>query len=198
MPFDYLNAFEDTVRPVTPIQPTLEEKIRAIDWFQFEKVVSAIYDVPGCTVRRLGGAKPDGGIDLMAEHGGYRIVVQCKHWRTRQVRAREIRELLGSMTDAKAGKGVLVTLQGCTRDATHLANKHGIDIVDETGLINLMRMSDGSIDSKILALVNDKRKYCPRCESELVLRTAERGFYRGKPFWSCSRFPRCRYILRNA
>jgi restriction system protein len=177
---------------------TLQEKLRAIDWFQFEKVVAAIYEVPGCAVRRLGGARSDGGIDLIAEQDGRRIVVQCKHWRKWTVGVRHIRELLGAMTDTNAQKGVLVTLRGCTQDAIDLANKHSIDIIDETGLIALMQMSDGSIDSKILALLNDRRKLCPKCESELVLRTAERGVNRGDQFWGCSNYPRCRYILRNA
>ncbi|MGO9609898.1 MAG: restriction endonuclease [Verrucomicrobiia bacterium] len=181
-----------------PKVKTLEEKLRAIDWFQFEKLVSAIYDVPGCTVRRLGGAKPDGGVDLMVEQGGRRIVVQCKHWRTWSVGVRHIRELVGAMAIANAQKGVLVTLRGCTQDARDLAREQGIDIIDEAGLANLMQMSDGSVDRKILALLDDTRKFCPKCESELVIRTAEKGFNRGSQFWGCSNYPRSRYILRDA
>jgi restriction system protein len=77
-----------------------------------------------------------------------------------------------------------------------LADKHGIAIVDEDGLVKLIREPDGSVDQKILALLDDTKKYCPKCEGELVLRTAERGFYRGKPFWSCSNFPRCKFKPR--
>jgi hypothetical protein len=50
-------------------EQNLQQRLRAIDWFQFEKVVSAIYEVRGCKVKRLGGAKPDGGIDLIVEMG---------------------------------------------------------------------------------------------------------------------------------
>ncbi|MGD0058128.1 MAG: restriction endonuclease [Verrucomicrobiia bacterium] len=179
------------------IFPTLEEKLRTIDWYQFERVVSAIYEVPGCTVRRLGGAKPDGGIDLMVEQGGRRIIVQCKHWRKWTVGVRHIRELWGAKEIAHADKAVLITLRGCTQDAKDLANQQGIDIIDETGLIKLMQMSDGSIDSKILALLNDTRKFCPKCERPLVVRTAKKGSNYGTQFWGCSNYPRCRYILRN-
>jgi len=212
-PFVYPNAFDSAPRSPTRVrewkssavsptatprqQPRLEDKLRAIDWYQFEKVVSAIYEVPGCTVERLGGAKADGGVDLLVEEGGRRIVVQCKHWRTWSVGVRHIRELLGAMTIAKADKGVLVTLRGCTADATDLARKQGVDIIDEAGLIKLMQMSDGSVDQKILAFLDDKRKFCPKCESELVVRTAERGPNRGGQFWGCSNYPRCRYILRD-
>lgn len=184
--------------PDPPREPDLIDKLRNIDWFQFEKVVSAIYEVPGCTVRRLGGAKPDGGVDLMVEQDGRRIVVQCKHWRKWTVGVRHIRELVGAMAIANAQKGVLVTLRGCTQEAKDLARERGIDIIDEPGLIKLMQMSDGSIDSKILALLNDTRKFCPKCERPLVSRTATKGFNRGGQFWGCSNYPRCRYILRNA
>ncbi len=180
-----------------PSQPRLEEKLRAIDWFQFEKVVAAVYESYGCIVKRLGGAKPDGGIDLIAEKNGERTVVQCKHWRKWAVKVREVRELLGTLKDANIESGVLVALSGCTNDARALADKHGIAIVDEAGLVKLIREADGSVDQKILFLLDDTKKYCPKCESELVLRTAERGFYRGKSFWSCSRYPRCNFKLRN-
>ncbi|MGO9246347.1 MAG: restriction endonuclease, partial [Verrucomicrobiia bacterium] len=138
------------------------------------------------------------GVDLMVEQGGRRIVVQCKHWRTWSVGVRHIRELVGAMAIANAQKGVLVTLRGCTQDARDLAREQGIDIIDEAGLANLMQMSDGSVDRKILALLDDTRKFCPKCESELVIRTAEKGFNRGSQFWGCSNYPRCRYILRDA
>jgi predicted RNA-binding Zn-ribbon protein involved in translation (DUF1610 family) len=37
---------------------------------------------------------------------------------------------------------------------------------------------------------------CPKCGSELVLRTAKNGSYAGNQFFGCSSFPKCRY-LRN-
>lgn len=39
---------------------------------------------------------------------------------------------------------------------------------------------------------NDKR-ICPRCNAELVLRTARKGEHAGEQFYGCSRFPKCRY-----
>jgi restriction system protein len=35
---------------------------------------------------------------------------------------------------------------------------------------------------------------CPKCSSELVLRTAKSGANAGKQFYGCSRFPACRYV----
>lgn len=39
----------------------------------------------------------------------------------------------------------------------------------------------------------DKKKKCPMCGNDLVIRTAHRGYRIGKNFWGCSSFPKCRY-----
>jgi hypothetical protein len=55
---------------------TLAAQLKAIDWYQFEQIIAAIYEKRGLSVTRRGGANPDGGIDMIIE----RIGVQCKHW----------------------------------------------------------------------------------------------------------------------
>ncbi len=36
---------------------------------------------------------------------------------------------------------------------------------------------------------------CPKCGSEMVLRTAKRGDNQGQQFWGCPNFPRCRAMI---
>jgi predicted RNA-binding Zn-ribbon protein involved in translation (DUF1610 family) len=36
---------------------------------------------------------------------------------------------------------------------------------------------------------------CPKCGSEMVLRTAKRGDNQGGKFWGCSKYPECRGII---
>lgn len=81
-----------------------------------------------------GGANPDGGIDLLISKDGRTCAVQCRRWRTRDVGVRHVREFLGALTDAKIQKGIFITLCGYTGEAKHLADKHGIEVVIETGL----------------------------------------------------------------
>ncbi len=69
-------------------EPSLSEKVRALDWFQFEKLIAAIYETKGYSVKRLGGANPDGGIDLIVEKASDRFVVQCKQWKAWKVGVR--------------------------------------------------------------------------------------------------------------
>lgn len=37
---------------------------------------------------------------------------------------------------------------------------------------------------------------CPKCGSDMVLRTAKSGANQGEKFWGCSRFPHCRGMLK--
>jgi len=52
-----------------------------------------------------------------------------------------------------------------------------------------------SVHTKIDTAINEK-KQCPKCGSEMVEREAKNGKNIGKPFWGCSRFPKCRGIVR--
>jgi predicted RNA-binding Zn-ribbon protein involved in translation (DUF1610 family) len=38
--------------------------------------------------------------------------------------------------------------------------------------------------------------HCPKCGSEMILRTAKSGTNQGEKFWGCSNFPQCRGILK--
>ena len=166
-------------------------RLRTIDWFQFEKVIAAVYQNLGYAVTRRGGANPDGGIDLVLEKETERVAVQCKQWRTWKVRERTVREFLGALTHAQIPKGIIVTLCGYTDDAKRLADAHGIEIVTETGLAKLLTHHN----SEVLAALNDDRKVCPKCEDDMVLRTARKGDSAGSQFWGCSTYPRCRCTM---
>jgi len=48
---------------------------------QFEQFVAELLEARGFEVERRGGAKPDGGIDMVARQDGRTYVVQCKQWR---------------------------------------------------------------------------------------------------------------------
>jgi len=175
--------------------PNFIEQLRTIDWFQFERLVASLYRKQGYSVTRRGGANPDGGIDLIIEKNGQQSAVQCKQWKTWNVGVKAVREFLGALTDAGIQRGVFVTLCGYTGDAKQLADKHGIEIVNENGLAKMLESSDARFDPETLAILNDTRKLCPKCERELVFRTAGKGPGAGHNFWGCSGYPRCRFTM---
>jgi len=180
---------------VRPTTDELIEQLRAVDWFQFEKVVEKIYWKLGYTVTRRGGANPDGGIDLVIEKDGQRTAVQCKQWRTWNVGVKAVREFLGALTDSGISNGIFVTIRGYTGEAKELAEKHHIEILNETGLTRMLESTDAKFDPDVLSILNDKRKFCPKCESEMLLRTAKKGLRAGGQFWGCSTYPRCKFTM---
>ncbi|HCL91749.1 MAG TPA: restriction endonuclease [Verrucomicrobiota bacterium] len=183
----------DPPAPQTTAQ--LLESVRSLDWFQFEKLVAFAYRKLGYTVSRRGGANPDGGIDLLLEKDGQRSAVQCKQWKSWNVGVKPVREFLGALTDAGIQHGILITLCGYTDEAKQLADKHGIEMVNETGLAHMLQSTAAASDPEVLALLRDTRKFCPKCENEMVLRTATKGLGAGKQFWGCSAYPRCRFTM---
>jgi len=173
----------------------LVEQLRSIDWFQFEQLVALVYRKQGYAVSRRGGANPDGGIDLTIEKNGTRTAIQCKHWKTWNVGVKAVREFLGALTDARMQRGLFITLGGCTGDAKQLADKHGIEVMDEAGLARMLEATDARFDPDAMEILHDARKLCPKCEREMVLRTASRGRGSGQKFWGCSAYPRCRFTM---
>jgi restriction system protein len=187
------------VSPSHSIRPepvSLSESIRKIDWFQFEKLIAHLYTSQGYVVTRKGGANPDGGIDLILEKDGERIAVQCKHWKAWKVGVAKLRELLGALSDTGISKGIIVTVSGYTIDAKDFANRNKIEIVDSEQIYSMVASAGGMENSTIRELFADDRKVCPKCESEMILRTARRGLNAGGKFWGCSRYPRCNFILK--
>jgi restriction system protein len=181
-------------KPVTTAE--LMAKLRSIDWFQFEKLVALTYRKLGFTVCRRGGANPDGGIDLLIRKDGETSAVQCKQWRNTEVGVRQLREFLGALTDAKVQKGIFVTLRGYSDAAKQLADKHGIEILDETGLARMLESTDVVFTPEAARAMSDETKRCPKCEREMVLRTAGKGPDAGKQFWGCSGYPKCRFTMQ--
>jgi HJR/Mrr/RecB family endonuclease len=174
----------------------LIEKLRAIDWFQFEKVVALAYQKLGYNVANRGGANTDGGIDLIIEVAGQKTAVQCKQWKTWTVGVKPVREFLGALTASEIQKGIFVTLCGYTGDAKRFADENRIEIVNEVGLAKLLESTNALFDPEVLEILQDKRKCCPKCGAEMVLRTVRKGTNPGQRFWGCSNFStrRCKGV----
>lgn len=172
------------------------EQLKNIDWFQFEKIVALVYEKLGYAVTRRGGANPDGGIDLIIRKDGQTAAVQCKQWKTWNVGVRAVREFLGALTHEGIQKGIFITMRGYTGEAKQLAQEHGIEIVNETDLARMLESTDARFDPKTRDILSDQRKFCPKCEREMVLRTAGKGKGVGQKFWGCSGYPKCHYTMQ--
>lgn len=190
-PFPMLSAEAPpalVMRVWTP--PTIRSALEDIDWFQFERFCAALLRTDGYEVVRKGGVRPDGGVDLVAEKGDERMLVQCKHWRSWNVNETVVRELLEGMPTYRATRGAVYTLKGWTVRAAHFAAANGIALADGN---DLARRAAERLTAKHLSeILNPDLHHCPKCEAPMVWRTGN-----FKSFWGCSTFPRCRGLLKH-
>jgi ssDNA-binding Zn-finger/Zn-ribbon topoisomerase 1 len=59
----------------------------------------------------------------------------------------------------------------------------------------MLEGTNARFDPEALEILRDARKFCPKCEQEMILRTAKKGRNSGQNFWGCSAYPRCRFTL---
>lgn len=180
------------------------ELIKSIDWKRFEELGAWYFQAKGrnAKVTELGA---DGGIDILlyGSDNSENIlgVVQCKAWTNKLVGVKEIRELLGVMTDVGCPLGIFLTSSGYTIDAKAFASGKHIKLIDAKKLLELIRDLPADVQSGLLKRVTAgdyTTPSCPSCGIKLVARTARKGTRAGKSFWGCRNFPRCRYTMQRA
>src|SRR6202000_1139829 len=109
-------------------------------------------------------SNPDGGLDLvLTDSAGERIGVQCKHWKSWNVGVKIVRELLGALQIAGINRGILITMRGFTVDAKTIADKHRIQLINESGFRQLLEKTDAKYDPAFISVFRDNRKMCPKC-----------------------------------
>lgn len=189
--------------PLTSAVPGWPE-FSAMTWSDFEQAMAEVFRQQGfaVTVTRDGA---DGGVDLILDRPGERILVQCKHWRAYKVGVREIRELYGVVTARGASGGILATSGRFTNEARAFAASTHIQLLGRAEVTALLdrtpapRSASWSGAMPGTAVGGPEplqgRPRCPRCGEWMLLRTTRRGQSRGEQFWGCPRFPTCRGLL---
>ncbi len=175
--------------------PNVENALSALDWFQLEQLVARLFEVKGCSVIQRGGAKADGGIDLVVQTEFAHAAVQCKHWSKWKCGPAVVRELIGSMVHENTPQGFLVC-RSATDEAKVLAASHRIRIIEREGLIERIEAAIAEPESLVATALFSPPKLCPKCGANMVLRTASKGRNPGSEFWGCSTYPNCRQILK--
>jgi restriction system protein len=157
------------------------EILQEIDWYQFEKLMERLLEFEGYHVTRFGGAKPDGGIDLLAKRNNKKIIVQCKHWKD-PLRPNTIREAVGIRHIHQADELVLATLNSGTPAALALAEQQGIILTSGAEVFRRMQLA-GLEHFK--SYLDPTDKHCPSCDAPMVFHTGN-----WKSFWGCSNYGR--------
>src|SRR5580700_5523609 len=107
-------------------------KLEALSQQDLERLVTGAYRVRGYEVRA------DDAGDLLLTKLDQRLLLQCKHWKTRKIGEMPVRELYGSMAAHSASGGVMISSGTFTLEATRFANFGGIELLDAVKLKALL------------------------------------------------------------
>ena len=180
------------------------DTLRELSWSDFELLVGEAYGRLGYQVTETGGGGADGGIDLkLTNSSGQTLLVQCKQWRVQKIGVKPVRELYGVLHAEEAARAIFVTTGVYTQEARSFAEGKPIELVDGETLARLIAPLRGQVpsrpeDEETLRVSTGKPSTsveappCPVCQSEMVLRTAKKGWKAGSQFWGCSDYPKCR------
>ena len=163
-------------------------------WKEFELLVGEAFRQKGYKVTELGGAGPDGGVDLLLAKGGETTLVQCKQWKAFKVGVEVVRELYGVMAAKGAANGIVVTSGRFTKDAQEFARGRNVRLLAGDELFAMLQSAKSGIAKLEAKQPNDATAApaCPTCGSAMVKRVATRSANAGSYFWGCTTYPKCR------
>jgi restriction system protein len=182
------------------------DALDGMSWREFELLVGEAFRLQGYEVTELGGAGPDGGVDLVLRRDKEKFLVQCKQWKAFKVGVQIVRELYGVMAAKGAAGGFVVTSGSFTEDAIEFASGRNVTLVDGSKLFGMIQQAkiarQGEEKREVLVKQRPVTPFalgaaaaelsCPTCSSAMVRRVAKRGDNAGKAFWGCTGYPACR------
>lgn len=171
----------------------------AMNWLEFEQMIGEWFRRQGYAITEVGGAGPDGGIDLVLHKNGEKFLVQCKQWRSMKVGVGVVRELYGVMAAERVAGGFVVTSGSFTEDAKKFAQGRNVELLDGAKLIHVLRgvspqkqpLNPGAPKAEAEAQPAITSP-CPACGSAMLRRVAKRGANAGQAFLGCSGYPGCK------
>jgi restriction system protein len=147
------------------------DSIKKLSWRQFEELVGEVFRRQGYLVLENPSDGADGGIDLRLRKNGQITFVQCKHWKSKSVGVKVVRELYGVMTAAKANNGILATFGNFTQEAKSFAKGKPIQLIGGNHLVKLISEVQ---KSSMASAQPESRLNCRKCGNEMVLRKAKK------------------------
>jgi restriction system protein len=180
------------------------ESIAAMDWRDFERLVGEAFRRRGYAVEETGLGGADGGIDLILRKDRRTELVQCKQWRSRQVKPSVVREMWGLVSHHKADGVKIVCVGDFTRDTSDFAQGKAIELITGPHLLEMIREVQAAPEiprtgQPASVLTNNPASSvappCPKCGSNMLRRINKTT---KSEFWGCSSFPKCRGTLESS
>lgn len=173
-----------------------EASLDELSWRRLERLIGEMYGRQGYSLVET-PRRADGGIDYMLARGPERWLVQCKHWQSRRVGVKTVRELAGIVTARQAAGGIVITTGRFTPPAQALAETANIRLVDGAYLAEELLALSGEPGLEHLhpahreAPGHSGTPACPECGGDMIKRTTRDGDGAGKGYWGCARHPDC-------
>ena len=123
------------------------DQILNLNPLDFEMLVGQLYTMIGFSTK-LTKRSHDGGIDIFASRNEptqkETLIIQCKRY-NKKIGVKDIRDLLGVVSDKKANKGTLITTSFFTKESIKFAkNNPRIELIDYDSLAKLFNQYLGS------------------------------------------------------
>ena len=87
-----------------------------------------------------------------------------------------------------------VPLARITARRTYNANELNLTLRQQAGLEDQIKAAPPPTSNEVI-INSSETPNCPKCNTEMMLRTANRGKNKGNQFWGCSNFPKCRSVM---
>lgn len=93
------------------------DELRTMHWREFENRIAQAFRYRGYAVEHAGHADINGGLDLIVHKHGLTTLVQCRHWHSRNVNVKDVREMYSLMKHHHASAVKIVACGDYTPDA---------------------------------------------------------------------------------
>jgi HJR/Mrr/RecB family endonuclease len=130
-----------TPRDTTPVLNVrdLKRYVAKLSPTGFEHWVLQILTFTGWERVTMAGGAADRGVDLRGTYRGEPCIVQCKHYQTRNVTPREVRELIGTLHIQRVPRAILVTSGTYTSQCYQETAGHPVELWDIDTLVHHIR-----------------------------------------------------------
>jgi restriction system protein len=105
-------------------------KIEGLSQQDVERLATGAYRIRGYEVRTIKEGDETSAAYLLLIKDSQRVLLQCRHWKTRKVGEMHVRELYGAMAAHSAIAGILICAGTFSLEATRFAGFGGIELLD--------------------------------------------------------------------
>jgi restriction system protein len=169
--------------------------LRKKPWGEFETIVGQAFRSQGYMVKERGGFRRDHGVDLIAQRGKERVLIQCKHWLAWKVAEGQVKQLYADVKTQEFTAGWLVTCGRFTEFAKSWAKGKEIRLIDGESLVQLIQVAGISDpppapdETKTPATLTSPG--CPNCGTPM---RRHKNRYDESSFWGCP-IPACNWTI---